>query len=218
MSTPIPYLSALVLLCSAFPTQLFRVVMVAAPDRARWLSALAPPALLSLLAGLVWYVAPTSGVLQAPSTWLWCAVAVVVGGSLPAVELGTGLLLAKLGRRRVAGIGLHERVSGGGWLTLVLVPVTIAVAEEVIFRGVALELLVGPLGWPAALAVAATAIGYGLNHTYFGWLTVAQKVVSGAGFGVLYLAAGGSLLVPAIAHAVQNLVVYVVLPRLRGRR
>jgi hypothetical protein len=55
--------------------------------------------------------------------------------------------------------------------------------------------------------VALTAAGYGLNHLYFGALTVFQKTVTGVLFGALFLACGHSLLVPVTAHVVQNLLV-----------
>jgi membrane protease YdiL (CAAX protease family) len=96
--------------------------------------------------------------------------------------------------------------------------VVIAVAEEVVFRGVGQHLLERVLLWPAVPAIALTAAVYGLNHLYFGNLTVLQKVSTGVLYGALYDLSGRAVLVPVIAHVLQNLVVLLVLPRWLSRR
>lgn len=223
MSSRTHYLSVLVLLCAAFPAQLFRVgLAMAAADRrpaASWLRALGRqlwlPGAFALVTALVWYVAPATGVLRAPAAWWWCAVAVAAGLAAPALEVATGSAAALAQRRRVGRVRLHERGAGGS-AAAVAGAVVVAAAEEVIFRGVGLHLLVHGLGWPAVAAVGLTAVVYGLNHLYFGWLTVLQKTVTGVLFGGLFVAAGYSLLVPLVAHAVQNILVLTVLPRWGG--
>jgi membrane protease YdiL (CAAX protease family) len=227
MSSRIHYLSSLVLLGSAFPAQLFRIgLAMAGPGRPgrprasalrRALGQLWLPGAFLLVAALVWYVAPSAGVLGLPAGWYWYAIAVAAGLVAPALEVATGALVAGLRRQRVGVIRLHERWAGGS-LPAVAGAVLVALAEEVIFRGVGLHLLVRELGWPAVAAVALTAVVYGLNHLYFGGLTVLQKAVTGVLYGWLFLASGHSVLVPVIAHVLQNLLVLLVLPRLGGRK
>lgn len=210
MSIRTPSLELLVLLSTAFPAQLFRA-------RAALLPALLAPAGLLAVAGLAWYVAPVSGVTTAPSGWPWYAVAVAAGLAAPAWEVGIGVAGAAVRRRRVGRVGLHERWPGGT-AAGVATAVTVAAAEEVLFRGVGLSLLADGLHAPAALAVGVTAVVYALNHLWFGWQTVGQKLLTGVLFGLLYVAAGYSLVVPLLAHVVQNVAVLVLLPRLGGRR
>lgn len=232
MNTRTLFLSALVLVSSAFPAQAFRLtisgVLTGAP------SAQSPPrsgaraALrqcwhhlglamgLLAVAALVWYVAPASGVLMTPNGFHWLAAAAAVGCLAPAIEFGVGAL-AVLGRgQKVGRIGLHQLAATGSALAVVGA-VGVAVAEEILFRGVGLHLLGQVLGWPIAAAVALTAVVYGLNHLYFGWVTVGQKIVTGVAFGALYELGGHSVLVPVVAHVAQNLVVLTVLPRLAAR-
>jgi membrane protease YdiL (CAAX protease family) len=116
------------------------------------------------------------------------------------------VLVAVARGHRVGRVRLHERWGGAGWPVLGTA-LAVAVAAEVIFRGVGLHLLVTELGWPAAAAVGLTAVGYGLNHLYFGPLTVLQKSVTGVLLGVLFLASGHSLLVVVVAHGVQNVAI-----------
>lgn len=213
-------LSVLVLVCAAFPAQAFRLALVGGPAGSGPRRAAVPVALAAGLlaaAALVWYVAPASGVFAAPAQWRWCAVAVAAGCAGPVVEYGVGALVAVARGRRAGRPALHER-AGAASASAVTCAVAIAVAEEVIFRGVGLHLLVRVLGWAAAPAVALVAVVYGLNHLYFGWLTVAQKIVTGVAYGVLYELGGHSVLVPALAHVVQNVVVLALLPRWTVRR
>ncbi len=198
MTTHTHFLSALVLAGTAFPAQLL------AGTRRTLL-----PAVLALLA---WYLAPASGVLSAPRDWQWVAVALVLGCAAPAVEVAVGALAGAMSGRRLVFGGLHRHWSVQP-TTAVPVVLLIGAAEEVVFRGVGQHLLVHVFGWPVAAAIALMALLYGLNHLYFGWLTVGQKVVTGLLYGALYQAGGQSVLVPVLAHLAQNLVVLLVLPR-----
>ena len=117
----------------------------------------------------------------------------------------------------MARIGLHERWSAVSAAAVAAVVVT-AAAEELVFRGVWLPVLERSLGWLAAAAIALTSVIYGLNHLFFGWLTVVQKTVTGVALGVLFELSGFHLVVPVIAHVTQNLVVLLILPRWTGRR
>ena len=213
MNSPTPYLSALVLLGAAFPTQLVRLgLMMAGQPGARrsrpravvaqlWL-----PAGLLLVAALAWYLAPASGVATVPQYWWWYLAAVAAGLLAPLLEVGVAAAPTLLRGKRIGRVRLTERWPAGGFLVLVGALIA-AVAEEIIFRGVGLHLLAHPLGWPVAAAVAVTAVVYGLNHLYFGVPTVVQKTATGVLYGVLYVACGYSVWIPVLAHVVQNLLV-----------
>lgn len=215
MSAPTHFLSALVLVCVAFPTQLFRIGLMALSPTTRsaqWFRRLGLGGFSAVVAALAWYLAPLEGLPLLPQWLPWLAVAVAVGVAAPAWEIGLGYVVGAIGGRKFGGVALHEHWPGGS-AAVTVAAVVIAVAEEIIFRGIGIGLLTGPLGWHVLTAVIVTAGVYGLNHLYFGWLTVAQKTVSGVVFAILFII-GGGLLVPVIAHVVQNLVVLTVLPRL----
>jgi membrane protease YdiL (CAAX protease family) len=214
MSTLTPSLSALVLCCTAFPVQLFRMAGMSAQ---RPMPALMLPGVVTVMAALAWYAAPVPGLLRLPAATWWWGAAVGLGVAAPLVEYAVGVLATLARRRRIAGFGLHERAQRATVIGVSAL-VVVAVAEELIFRGLWLPLLRGQLGCVTALAVALAAVVYGLNHLYFGWLTVVQKAVTGAVLGAAYLACGGSVLVPAVAHVVQNLVVMLVIGRLAAGR
>lgn len=227
MSTRTLCLSALVLLCAAFPAQAFRLSLSGALGRTgvpgreprrvdgAVSGQLVFAAALLAVAGLAAGLAPMRWELSSPGGWRWYAIAIGFGCLAPGLEWAAGAAVLALRHRRLPGIAVH-RLAGTGSAWAVLAALGVAAAEEVLFRGVGLHLLDRVLSWPAAAALAVTAIVYGLNHLYFGTATVAQKILTGVGFGLLYLLAGQNVLVPLVAHAVQNLVVLLVLPRLAG--
>lgn len=219
MSTLIPSLSALVLVCAAFPTQLIRVAsmtMTGASARQRALvEQWGMPVLAAGVAALAWYVAPLPDESLLPQWSLWLVIAVAVGAVGPAWEIGLGYAVALVRRRRVDRVALH---GSAPQRTIAVVSVCIvAVAEEVIFRWIGIDLLTSQLGWPVWAAIAVTSIVYGLNHLFYGWPTVGQKMVTGAIYGTLYVVSGHAVLVPVIVHVVHNVVVLTIVPRLGGR-
>lgn len=190
-------LNLLVLLCTAFPAQAFRLMLVGRRPEVLFASALAATA------ALAWVVVPVE--FRLPESPHWYGIAVGAGLVAPFLEylLGAAML------RKFARIGRHV-LAGSGWLAVLAVAVS-ATAEEVIFRGIALPLLAGLAG--VAVAVGVTAVVYGLNHLYFGWTAVAQKTLTGVGLGLLFVWSGQVLLLVIIAHVVQNLVVQLAVPR-----
>jgi membrane protease YdiL (CAAX protease family) len=223
MTTHTLSLSVLVLLCAAFPAQIFELANStgrggtgtsgSAPRRPGRAAAgpLVVAGALVAMAALVAALAPMRWALP-PVDWRWYAAAVAFGCLAPVLEWAVGAAPVAIRHRRLAGIGLH-RLAGARSVWAVLAVVVVAAAEEVLFRGVGLHMLERVLGWPVAAALGVTSVVYGLNHLYFGALTIAQKTVTGVGFGLLYLLGGHNVLVPLVAHALQNVVVLTMLPR-----
>jgi uncharacterized protein len=97
--------------------------------------------------------------------------------------------------------------SAGG---IVLVSLMAGIGEEVLFRGVIQAGLADRL--PAWLAVGIAALLFGAAH----WLTTSYAVFAtliGVYLGILFLVTG-NLLVPAVTHALYDIVALSVLVRL----
>ena len=98
--------------------------------------------------------------------------------------------------------------SAGG---IVLLSLMAGVGEEVLFRGVVQAGLGERL--PAWLAVGIASLLFGLAH----WLTMSYAVFAaliGVYLGLLFLVTG-NLLVPAVTHALYDIVALSVLVRLK---
>jgi uncharacterized protein len=138
-----------------------------------------------------------------------------IGATLPPLGLLWWCLRTEWGpmRRLVSLVVNHVSpylagASAGG---IVLLSLMAGVGEEVLFRGVIQAGLSERL--PAWLAVGIAAFLFGVAH----WLTMSYAVFAaliGVYLGILFLLTG-NLLVPAVTHALYDIVALSVLVRLR---
>ncbi|MBN1243432.1 MAG: CPBP family intramembrane metalloprotease [Spirochaetales bacterium] len=165
---------------------------------------------------LVFAFAPELFALRVPSA-TWFAAALGLAAVLPALETGLeGLtVLARTGRFP-ARVELAEEWRRADPAPAYAMAVLVAIGEELLLR-LALFGLLARLGVPPAFAVAASAIAYGLNHARSGFGTVLAKTASGAGYALVFLLSGGSVLASAACHACQNVLVLAALSRRKAR-
>lgn len=136
----------------------------------------------------------------------WYLGALLAGLLCIALEFLVGALLlwAKDGRFP-KGFAVHPSYTPGANVVEILLVAFLVLGEELILRQAFFAILLGGLGLAPWAAIALSALIYGLNHIFFGWSAVPQKVASGALYASLYYLAGMSILVPVIAHLVQNM-------------
>jgi len=140
------------------------------------------------------------------------------GAALYAAAIGVGVLAFGaeylLGSMPVLAMGrqpqLRVSLAGNSATIPYLISILlVAVVEEVLYRGIWLDLLRGSLHVGTAYAVLACAAGYASGHLFFGGMALAQKFVSGAGFSLLMVATG-SLAAPIAAHVSLNVIVFAL--------
>jgi membrane protease YdiL (CAAX protease family) len=109
-------------------------------------------------------------------------------------------VITLLGGYRIDGWGSVE-----GALTIVGTMMTVAVAEEVLFRGVVFRLLEGRFGTVVALAVSAALFGliHLVNPGATLWGAIAVAIEAGLMLGAAFVATG-SLWLPIGAHLAWN--------------
>jgi uncharacterized protein len=201
-------LEVLVLIASAFPMQLAALPALFGMMRR-------PTARLQLwiVPAAVWLtVALALALTSAPVAFAgddavrWVGIAIAGGALAVMVELLVGSAWAwAASGTRPAGVQLADGVPGAGRPLAVSTAVT-GFAEEILFRGVWLAILVTGFGWPSAAAAVLVTVVYALNHAYLGVDIVAQKLCSGGIFVALVLA-GGGVLAAAVAHVTANLLI-----------
>lgn len=154
------------------------------------------------------------------STLLWCVAGAIVGWLCMPWEIGVARVLALLvprGRNwqavtegdtpALTSLDVHRP----GWLVL---GVGFAVAEEVLWRGLALNILDG-VGWSEFDAIVLLAVLFGLCHVWFGLRGVIAKTGEGLAWAGLVLASG--TVVPAVvSHTIFQMLVLRRLGRQRG--
>lgn len=221
MQDPTHSLSMLLILATMSPSEMIRVATFlgdqrseAVARRSLRLRRLGMPLLYGSLALLSAWLSPESSVWGIPTAW-WILCAVLLGPLMVLVEIGVMCLWLLAHGERPTGVSLHS-----AWvddpIPLALSTAVVGSAEEVIFRGVWVSVLVLVFGWPALPAILLAAVAYGFNHWYFGLHVVGQKCVSGFIYGVLFIVSGHLVLVPLIVHALHNISV-VFFFRRRGQ-
>lgn len=91
--------------------------------------------------------------------------------------------------------------------------VLIAVGEELVYRQIWIGSLVRSFGVPPFVALVLSSLGYGLNHLYFGPLSVASKTLMGLIYGGLFFYGGYNIWLPILAHVLQNSLLLVLTAR-----
>lgn len=103
------------------------------------------------------------------------------------------------------------RLGGFGHILLAL----IAVGEELFYRAIWIGLLLS-LGVDTPVALLVSSAAYGFNHLSFGVSAVAAKTLTGVLYGAIYLAGDRSIVLPIVAHVLQNVLVLEIARRRHG--
>lgn len=98
------------------------------------------------------------------------------------------------------------------WLDFLFLGMVV-VGEEIFYRAIWLMGLHSLLGLPLTLALPLSALAYGLNHLAFGPGAVFTKTLTGMLYGTLFLLGHQNLLLPILAHALQNVVLLLISQR-----
>ncbi|SDY01434.1 CPBP family intramembrane glutamic endopeptidase [Halopenitus persicus] len=169
---------------------------------------------LAAVVALVWWYdvpAATLGLPADPIAVRSVGYGVLAGAAVAVLnELGAGI-----GRR--VGLPGPERLRESlaptdavEWAVLLVVVLpTIAVFEELLFRGVLIGAFATGLGIDPWLLVVGSAIVFGIGHGAQGRLGVVVTAVLGTVLGGLFVRSG-SLVVVIVAHYVINAVEFVV--------
>jgi len=181
-------------------------------------------------------VALTHGLLAIVTigaVWIAAVPPSAIGLAAPAgsnlavgLGLGIGLYLASESATALAdrlGVRFDERLrellSPDGWaewavLVLVVLPI-IAIAEELLFRGVLVGAIAAGFGLPAWVLVVGSAVLFGLGHTAQGDIGVAVTGALGLVLGAAFVLTG-SLATVVIAHYLVDVLEFVVHEGLLG--
>ena len=133
-------------------------------------------------------------------------IAVLSGFMCICVEYIVGVLLNYFQTGQwVQKFSIHSVYSDAGKLDIwdILAVGIFVILEELIFRSAIINVLLD-LSLPATFIICIAVIIFALNHIHWGLFTAVQKLFSGCIFVLLYVLSGYNLLLPVIAHLVQN--------------
>lgn len=207
-----------VLLIIAIELILFVAIMVA---DARGLIPLTQTiALMPMVAAAMWLQGQrwTAIGWRAPDDWsraIAIGIAAGIAMELLAVWVTTPMISRALGTEPDYS-GLRG-IRGNLKMLLIFIALSWTLAafgEEICFRGFLMERLARLFGdsnaaWIASLLLSSVV--FGLGHTEQGPAGWIQEGLSGLLLGILFLASGGNLAVPIVAHGVSNTLAFVLI-------
>lgn len=132
--------------------------------------------------------------------------ATVLGIVCICIEYLAGVLLTLFfTRQRVFKLSVHSVYSDtqkADMWDVVFIGVFV-ILEELVFRTAVINILFGLEFLTVAIVVIAISV-FALNHVQWGLFALIQKMFSGCVFVLLYLLFDYNILIPVIAHCVQN--------------
>lgn len=132
--------------------------------------------------------------------------ATVLGIVCICIEYLAGVLLTLFfTRQRVFKLSVHSVYSDtqkADMWDVVFIGVFV-ILEELVFRTAVINILFG-LEFPTVAIVVIAISVFALNHVQWGLFALIQKIFSGCVFVLLYLLFDYNILIPVIAHCVQN--------------
>lgn len=158
---------------------------------------------------LSWALIQQPDFVTLPSSYIWFFLAVAAAPLLIILEYIVGAILLVAKRIRASGLAVNAnwtRLSKAGCIFTIL----LAIVEELIYRQLWSVIILDNLGLHVAGFILISSFVYGFNHLYYGFSTFLQKAVSGVILSLLYLLSGRSILIPLVAHSLQNAVILLM--------
>lgn len=207
MNIHIPYLEDILLLGALiFPNSINAVFPGSKGENAFTLYTIKNIIVHIILIGLIVLVKKEQFLFLYLPAWFFYPIAIAAGFSCILFEyyIGAWQIFIKEGRFP-RGSAVHSFYkSNMNMLDLSLI-IALVILEELILRqGLFTILLVG-IKLNLWLVIFVSAFIYGLNHLFFGLRTLIPKVMSGFIYVCLFYFSGMSVIVPVVAHSIQNL-------------
>jgi uncharacterized protein len=205
MTHHIPFLKEIILLCAlTFPGGL-SVIIPRAKKNTYFYTILGNVVINVLLIALVLPIAREQYFyLNVPPAYMY-PIALLVGLLCIILEYAVGAIQFVIKNKKLPDYRVHAFYDIKVAPALIALIIVLVVCEELILRQFMFTIFYNTIGLGLLLTVLVCAFIYSLNHLYFGVNTLVQKFVSGLVYTLLFYFSGSSVVVPIIAHSVQNL-------------
>ncbi|WP_286032999.1 CPBP family intramembrane glutamic endopeptidase [Brachyspira pilosicoli] len=107
-------------------------------------------------------------------------------------------------------ISVHEIINKNNVFFDIIIILIGALCEEIIFRQVFFNILYNILELNIFIVIIISAFIYSINHIYFGANAVFQKFIVGIIYSLLFVYSSFSVIIPAITHFCQNMILYIL--------
>ena len=110
----------------------------------------------------------------------------------------------------IKNIEIHKIIEKKNIFIDIIIIFTGAVCEEIIFRQVFFYILYNVLEVNIFIVIITASFVYSINHIYFGANAVFQKFIVGIIYSLLFVYSSFSVIIPAITHFSQNMILYIL--------
>jgi len=213
MNSPIPYLDGFILASTIYPSGFSHSLYSAWKGLPRrlttgFLAFLAFPYLV--FCPVVWVLRPSLLTWRSTSG-LWVLAAVLMPIIVMTVEYVIhGVAFYWTTGKIPAWFSVHQM--GRKQLTVqdCALFAVVVIGEEIVYRGIGISVLRESFAFPWAISIVISSLAYGLNHLAFGGLSFVSKAAAGVFYGTLYVLGGQSILLPILAHGLQNTALFAL--------
>lgn len=92
-------------------------------------------------------------------------------------------------------------------INVIILSVVIGIFEEVVYRQLWFNILFKDFKLHIVVVFIITSVVYALNHIFLGKQVFFQKILAGVVYGGLFYFSGFNILIPIIAHCLENTVI-----------
>lgn len=208
MSTPIPCLDLLILGAalapSGFSSALCSIARPAPRGDINAFTLLVTTGIYPVIISAAILVRPELGFFHWPKVVFYLLALLAAPVGLALEYLLQGLFIYLRTGKRARGLTLHASLGTKLPLSYVLNLTLIPIGQELVYRQIWFVLLAQAFHFPPAAVILISALSFGLDHLFWGLGTVALKSLTGALYGCLYFFSGSAIIVPILAHILQN--------------
>ena len=203
------YLSAvLVLMAVSFPTSLIGIFYKLNLGR---INSILPNALSYLLFVIIVFFTGYIGSINYNVNIYFVILAFIMSFVCIGIEIFEGMMFHFIKYKFwIKNIEIHKIIEKKNIFIDIIIIFIGAVCEEIIFRQVFFYILYNVLGVNIFIVIITASFVYSINHIYFGANAVFQKFIVGIIYSLLFVYSSFSVIVPAITHFSQNMILYIL--------
>ena len=203
------YLSAvLVLMAVSFPTSLIGIFYKLNLGR---INSILPNALSYLLFVIIVFFTGYIGNINYNVNIYFVILAFIMSFVCIGIEIFEGMIFHFIKYKFwIKNIEIHKIIEKKNIFIDIIIIFTGAVCEEIIFRQVFFYILYNVLEVNIFIVIITASFVYSINHIYFGANAVFQKFIVGIIYSLLFVYSSFSVIVPAITHFSQNMILYIL--------
>ncbi|WP_251861305.1 CPBP family intramembrane glutamic endopeptidase [Clostridium sp. Marseille-Q2269] len=140
------------------------------------------------------------------NNYLWYIIAVMFVPLTIILEIIVGYIVVSTTNKTIPKLKI-SLVFKKANITVVILSVFIGIFEEFVYRQLWFNILFEDFNINIIAVLIIIAFVYGLNHIFLGKQVFYEKILAGIIYGCLFYFSGFNILIPIIAHCLENIVI-----------